>query len=206
MMNKSTLTLKGGKKSVKCSMWYQREAQWIFPGFLLLELRDEQSVMGQSICLFTSARQSCSAPRSHSTAAHWAHPNSPPQVWITWRPATTSLHIQPAQKKSAQTRTRAGRETGQRGGKVNEAQSHSASEKKSLNTPMLRYLSDVRPSVHLQSRNLQMSHLLSNLPPRSQLNSGSIKILEDCDKMSFFNVLIFPRKSFYFLQKASTDC
>lgn len=59
-------------------------AQWIFPGFLLLEQRDEQSVMGQSVCLFTSAHQSCSAVRYHSTAAHWAHPNLPQEVWIIW--------------------------------------------------------------------------------------------------------------------------
>lgn len=59
-------------------------AQWIFPGFLLPEQRDEQSVMGQSVCLFTSAHQSCSAVRYHSTAAHWAHPNLPQEVWIIW--------------------------------------------------------------------------------------------------------------------------
>lgn len=71
----------------KKGMLRSSTAQWIFPGCLLVEQRDEQSVMGQSVSLFTSAHQSCSAVRYQSTAAHWAHPNSPREVWIIW-----SLH------------------------------------------------------------------------------------------------------------------
>lgn len=55
--------------SKKGILWTSR-AQRMFPGFLLLEQRDEQSVMGQSVCLFTSARHSCSAQRYQSTTAH----------------------------------------------------------------------------------------------------------------------------------------
>lgn len=54
----------------KKSILRTSRAQWIFPGFLLVEQRDEQSVMGQSVCLFTSAHQSCSAVHFHSTTTH----------------------------------------------------------------------------------------------------------------------------------------
>lgn len=86
--------------SKKGILWTSR-AQRMFPGFLLLEQRDEQSVMGQSVCLFTSARHSCSAQRYQSTTAHWAHPNLPWEVWsydhMIRFTALITLHI-PAQR------------------------------------------------------------------------------------------------------------